>query len=494
MEKAKRPSLRGGWKGRLLYAAGLILLLAAAGVMLFANLESSWVELYDEQRHAVNAYEMVVNNDYLVNTYFGETDYFNLKPPLSMWAIALSYRLLGFTLQAVRIPSAIASFIMLAVAAIWLRKRQGGVSSLTFLGTMLATTVLIHGHYARCGDPDALYQLFFTIAMLCMLDSRRDFRWFYGSALCFALAFMTKSWHALCIPAICFLFLLCEGRLKELTWKRAAALIAVGFGPVVPWAVARYLRDGWAFLAGTVSVDVTARMAADTGASPLEYFWIFLNDGGFMAGAVLCAAAYAALRLMRERLSPQARSAAVGCLLWLLVPPVLFSFSGFKKYWYIFSSYTAQAALLGVLLQALLSGARTRGWGRALAACTALLCAAGIGFNIHGVVTAVNPHHYQVAMMSVLDRESYAGTHMYIQYNEKKENGEPLTDWADEDRFIAELYGDAVCLPGGKEAFEQDGEYALLLLGNLGQPDVYDELAGYYIPVEENRYISIFSN
>lgn len=54
------------------------------------NLESSWVELYDEQRHAVNAYEMVVNNDYLVNTYFGETDYFNLKPPLSMWAIALS--------------------------------------------------------------------------------------------------------------------------------------------------------------------------------------------------------------------------------------------------------------------------------------------------------------------------------------------------------------------------------------------------------------------
>lgn len=75
------------------------------------------MELYDEQRHAVNAYEMVVNNDYLVNTYFGEPDYFNLKPPLSMWAIALSYQLLGFTLQAVRIPSAIASFIMLAVAA-----------------------------------------------------------------------------------------------------------------------------------------------------------------------------------------------------------------------------------------------------------------------------------------------------------------------------------------------------------------------------------------
>ena len=146
---------------------------------------------------------MVVNNDYLVNTYFGKPDYFNLKPPMSMWAIALSYRLLGFTLEAMRIPSAIASFIMLAVAAVWLRKRQGGVSSLTFLGTMLATTVLIHGHYARCGDPDAL--------------------------------------------------------------------IAVGFGPVVPWAVARCLRDGWAFLAGTVSVDVTARMAADAKGRSIQW-------------------------------------------------------------------------------------------------------------------------------------------------------------------------------------------------------------------------------
>lgn len=95
------------------YGAVLIALLASAGFLLFANLESAWVEMYDELRHAVNAYEMVVNDDYLVNTYFGETDYFNLKPPLSMWAIALSFKLFGFTLEAVRLPSALASLLML---------------------------------------------------------------------------------------------------------------------------------------------------------------------------------------------------------------------------------------------------------------------------------------------------------------------------------------------------------------------------------------------
>ena len=493
----EKPGRRLVWAGRAGYAVLLLALLYAAAVVLFSNLESAWVEKYDELRHAVIAYEMVINDDYLVNTYFGETDYFNLKPPLSMWAIALSYHLAGFTLEAVRLPSAIASFLMLAVGALWLKRRQGAVASLVYVGAMTAFKVLIAGHYARNGDPDALYQLFFTIAMLCMLDSRRNFRWFYGSALCFALAFLTKSWHALCIPVICFLFLACEGRLKEITWKRAGLLIAVGIVPVLPWAVARYLRDGWAFLTSGVSVDIGERMLSGTASGPLLYFEYLLSDRGFKIALALCAASALTLVLTRTRLSPLARSAVIGCLLWLLVPPVLFSFSNFKKYWYVFSSFTALAVLLGVLLQALLArGSRnvTRGLGAALTVLTAALCVAGIWQNVDTILTTVNPHHYQVGMMELLDRESYAGAHAYIQYNEKNADGSPITDWADEDRFMAELYGDVICLPGGKEAFEQDGEYALIMIGNLEQLDVRDELAGFYIPLLETRYVSVFCN
>ena len=152
----EKPGRRLVWAGRAGYAVLLLALLYAAAVVLFSNLESAWVEKYDELRHAVNAYEMVINDDYLVNTYFGETDYFNLKPPLSMWAIALSYHLAGFTLEAVRLPSAIASFLMLAVGALWLKRRQGAVASLVYVGAMTAFKVLIAGHYARNGDLDAL--------------------------------------------------------------------------------------------------------------------------------------------------------------------------------------------------------------------------------------------------------------------------------------------------------------------------------------------------
>ena len=489
-----RKQALAGWKRAVIYTALLVLLLTGAWVMLFSNLEADWVEMYDELRHGVNAYEMVVNDDYLVNTYFGEPDYFNLKPPLSMWAIALSYHLAGFTLAAVRLPSAVAAFAMLATGALWLKRRQGSVASLAFVGTMTAFTVLIAGHYARNGDPDALYQLFFTIAMLCMLDSGRSFRYFYGSALCFGLAFLTKSWHALCIPAICFLFLLCQGRLKELTWKRAGLLLAVGIAPVLPWAAARYLRDGWTFLTSGVSVDVSNRMMSGSPGDPLMYLKVFLEDPAFMIAAALCVAAYVGIRLSGRRLTPSARAAALGCLLWLVVPPVLFSFSNFKKFWYVFSSYTALAVLLGVLLQSALVPGRARRFGVVLTALVAGLCVAGTVRNVQTVTTAVNPHHYQVAMMELLDRESYEGTHMYIQYNEKDADGNALTDWTDEDRFIAELYGAGVCLPGGKDAFEADGEYALIFLGNLDQLDERDELAGFYIPLLETRYITAFSN
>lgn len=488
---------RRSWTGRICYAVLLLVLLGAAAVILFANLESAWVEMYDELRHAVNAYEMVVNEDYLVNTYFGDTDYFNLKPPLSMWAIALSYRLVGFTLTAVRLPSAIASFLMLVVGAVWLGRRQGFIASLVYVGAMTSFEVLIAGHYARNGDPDALYQLFFTIAMLCMLNSGRSFRWFYGSAVCFSLAFLTKSWHALCIPVICLLFLVCERRIRELTWKRVVLLFAVAVLPVLPWVVARYLYDGWAFLASGVTVDVAQRMASASDAGPLMYFEYLLSDPAFVIALALCLAAALGLVLSRTNLSPEARSATIGCLLWLLVPPVLFSFSGFKKYWYVFSSYTALAVLLGVLLASLMADGHRSGirrTGMALLVFTAVLCTAGIWRNIETVTTATNTHHYQAAIMELLDREGYAGAHMYIQYNENNADGSPLTDWADEDRFMAELYGDVICLPGGKEAFEEDEEYALIMVGNLEQLDVRDELAGFYIPLLENRYVCIFSN
>lgn len=75
-------------------------------------------------------------------------------------------------------------------------RRQGVVTSLAYVGAMPAFRVLIVGRYARNGDPDALYQPFFTIAVLCMPDIRRSFCWFDGRPPRFSQAFLTKVWQA----------------------------------------------------------------------------------------------------------------------------------------------------------------------------------------------------------------------------------------------------------------------------------------------------------
>ena len=51
-------------------------------------------------------------------------------------------------------------------------------------------------HGARAGDADALYQLFFTIAMLAMMEIPEKHSRSYICGACFSLAFLTKSYHA----------------------------------------------------------------------------------------------------------------------------------------------------------------------------------------------------------------------------------------------------------------------------------------------------------
>lgn len=39
---------------------------------------------------------MLQNRDYIKSTYMGETEYWNLKPPLGIWLIGLAYKIFGY--------------------------------------------------------------------------------------------------------------------------------------------------------------------------------------------------------------------------------------------------------------------------------------------------------------------------------------------------------------------------------------------------------------
>ena len=75
------------------------LLMALIVFFSFWRLDAAYVNSWDEARHGVNAYEMMQNGNYVVNTYGYETDYWNYKPPFSFYGVMLGYKLFGYSSQ-----------------------------------------------------------------------------------------------------------------------------------------------------------------------------------------------------------------------------------------------------------------------------------------------------------------------------------------------------------------------------------------------------------
>ncbi len=71
-------------------------LLAALAIILiflnfFWNVGKEPVARWDEARHIVSAIEVLQTGNFLVNTYLSNPDYWNVKPPLSIWGAALGH-------------------------------------------------------------------------------------------------------------------------------------------------------------------------------------------------------------------------------------------------------------------------------------------------------------------------------------------------------------------------------------------------------------------
>ncbi len=480
----------------IFYWLCLITLLSASATLLFYNLGVERLEDYDEMRHGVNAYEMSINNDYIVHTFNDEPDFYNCKPPLSMWLIALGYSIFGYSILGLRFFSALSMWLMIAVLGIWL-KRYGWLTSIIAVGALTATAVVYQYHYARYGDPDALYQLFVTISMLCMLSSKNNFKYFYGSAVCFGFAFLVKSWHAVLIPMTCFVYLLIANRLKELTWKRVGLLLISAFAVILPWMIARYSRDGFKFLSAMFTTDVAARVSINPNeldGMPFSFYFTYLfSQIQFAGGIAISLIAWLILKTHTGKQLTETRSELLGILTWIFLTPVLFSFVNFKLRWYVFTSYTAGAVMLGFLVQQIWVSKVNKSIRVMTVAVSVMLVLYGIGMNYLYVQSRTNQQKYHATMMSILSREDYTGMHAYIQYSEMID-GQHVSTWLQGNRYIARMYGDVICIDGGVDAFREDTEPSIIIIGQKAQEALIDELGYEYPTIVDQGPIVVFSN
>lgn len=465
---------------KIIYALVVLALFGLAAALILINLENQVIMAYDEARHGANAYEMVRSGDYIVHTYQGEPDIWNLKPPLSFWLIALNYKLFGFNCVAFRLHSAVAALFTMLSITLWTKKRHGLLASGLVLLFLVVNPAVYGLNFARTGDADSLHILFTTIAMLCMLDSERDIRWLYGSALCFGFSFLAKSYHAGIIPLVCFAYVCATGRLKELKWKNFLLLVVLGLAPILPWAVARYLRDGTDFFIQMLQTDVGDRVTG-MGAPWYFFFQKWADNPVIVVFAAICIIRLITKAAGKAKLSGQQK----GLLLWVCLPVFIYSLSSFKLYHYSIPSIVGVGVAAGLSTASFLKKSLPR-VGRVIL--FALLAAAVIfqfTVNFQTVLGKDDKGSFQRCIDEMLDRELDGGKHAYFQSVDYGDR------WMQNDLLRALLSGDVVCLDGGIEAFEQDEEPALLIIQPECMPnELWESYQIYY----ESSTLCAFEN
>lgn len=264
---------------RILLACGLAAGILFLALLCFYHLDYGELMDWDEARHGVSAYEMLQTGEPIVTTYAYTPDYWNLKPPLSEWLIALGYKLFGYNAYGLRFFSGVSMFLSALLCAAFLWNRYGKTEAVFSLFAFASCGKLFYYHAARNGDADALFIFCYTIAVLCLCESHRKFSWTYGACLAFSFAFLAKGWHAGTIALLVLPTLLFTGRFSQMRLKHYALCALSSLGPVGLWALARWRKDGLSFLISMFTYDVVNRATGslEEHAEPITFYFDFIS-------------------------------------------------------------------------------------------------------------------------------------------------------------------------------------------------------------------------
>ena len=512
-ERDLRRSHMRGWAWKLAYAAAF----CALAWMTLWNLGEFPVRSFDEARHAVNAYEMLRSGNLLVNTYEDVPDMWNLKPPLSFWAVMAGYRLLGFNAWGLRMPMAVCYLAMVTMLAAFARRRLGAAGGLAVLVASLGMTRPMAFHLARSGDPDALYLLLFCAAMLCLSGWRRKHGLVYPTGLLVGLAFLAKSWHALVMLPVIAAYLVLTGQIRGWRAREVLGFLGCAVAPPLLWALARTAADGSAsFVASALGYDLVARgsTAIEGHAERADFYpRVVLGDYGCLAVVVLAGGTWLMGRLSKRahaaggpsghpqgQAGPGSRARKnsemdfrtlhdlrILAAAWALVPLGCYQLAASKIYHYVFCVWPALMLVAALAMHELLalrpglSRLRQAATLAGVSGCLVIL-ALGIRANAGNALAGPKPGPADMgsdpALQLAIEQaagELPRGTALYIQDDV---DGQYQTDMSQDGVAVAEWALDAHVRPGGIEAFLASDTPSILVVPQ-SQIGNHPELGGY---------------
>jgi 4-amino-4-deoxy-L-arabinose transferase-like glycosyltransferase len=333
-------------------------ILAVAAFNLMFRLGSEVLSEWDESLYATSAWEMVRSGQWVVTTFHGAVDYYNTKPPLNVWLIALSFKAFGRSLVSLRLASTISAWLTVVVLQQWTRRAYGPVVAL-FASLVLATTFgFVYVHAGRSAETDALFTLLvlLTVVTLSAAQRRPSLRAWLG--LLTAAVFLLRG-LAILMPLLIILAVegwrMCREPRRRTWWPTGAALLLFAI-PVGVWSAARWRIDQWRFFERMIDYDFLARsltVIENHPGTPIYYLNILQKHqyGWILAGIIAVVLAPLPWRRVREwtlfwRGDHQRMLVGSWATVTLLIPTLMRT----KLPWYLNTFYPVFALGIGWLL------------------------------------------------------------------------------------------------------------------------------------------------
>jgi 4-amino-4-deoxy-L-arabinose transferase-like glycosyltransferase len=241
-----------------------VAVLALTAFNLTFRLADGAITEWDESLYALSAAEMLETDDWVATRFLGRIDYYNAKPPLNVWLIALSFKAFGISTWSLRLVSLLSAWCTVLVLVLWARQIAGPLVALA-AGVVLSSSFgFIFVHSARTANTDALYTLLIVLTAVVVHRSVEHpwARLWLGPVL--AAAFLLRGPAVLMPAAIIALVEMWNRPARVRRWPLTCAAMLFAL-PTGLWMLARWRVDEWRFIEQLWSVDLVARMM-----TPLE--------------------------------------------------------------------------------------------------------------------------------------------------------------------------------------------------------------------------------
>lgn len=316
----------------------------------FLRLDSSFMRPWDESYYAINAYEMVKAGNFLIPLFDGRPDFFNLKPPMAIWAEMLFIKLFGLNELTARLPSAICGALTSVLLFVFLKRNFNRIWAWSSFFVLVTSNGFVNFHTARTGEMDAMLTLFLflnTIYLFQFIASERPAnRMVFLYWVFLAFAFLTKSFASLLfIPShIALLFIFKKVRpLLTMPALYAGvsllAIIATGFF---------FFRDQQqpGYLEAVLDLDA-GRMGkvVDGHNEPFDFYFnnLFLKRFSTWIGLFIIGATFLFFKENHKKVQVICSISILSSLIYL----ILISLSATKLEWYDMPLYPFLAIVTG---------------------------------------------------------------------------------------------------------------------------------------------------